>query len=156
MKRYILTLLLATTLVITPGCRHNVQSTNPVVIQAVTLSDAEKTVNTIAHGLLAADQTIDSLQTSEPDYYATVQPKLKATAKLNEVANQCIVTSLNGGKCDWQTAIINIATEAGKPENLTNFGFKDDKTKQKVQLGFAVLTTGINMAIQFQQRAGGK
>jgi|SRR5690348_13291896 len=156
MKRYLITFLLASTLVITPGCRQTVTSTNPVVIRAVTLSDAEKTVNTIAHGVLAADQTLDSLQSSEPDYYTVVQPKLKAIAKLNEVANQCIVTSLNGGTCDWQTAVINIATEAGKPDNLTNFGFKDPQTKQKVQLGFTVLITGINMAVQFQHRVGGQ
>lgn len=138
------------------GCHPKVDTTNPAVIKAVTLSNAEKTVNTIAHGLLAADQTLDSIKITEADYYASVSPKLKTLAKLNEVANQCIITTVSGGSCDWKQAVSNIAIEAGKSENLTSFGFKNPQTQEKVQLGFTVLVSGINMAVQFQQSVGGK
>lgn len=147
--------LLATTVAISDGCRH-VNNSNPIVVKAATLANAEKTVNTIAHGLLAADQTIDALQATEPDYYAAVQPKLKTLARLNEVANQCIVTALNGGTCNWQAAVVAIATEAGKPDNLTTFGFKNPNSQKIAQTGFIALIAGINMAIQFQQQTGGQ
>lgn len=135
----------------TTSCRHKVDTTNPVVVKAVTLSNAEKTVNTIAHGILAADQTIDQIKLQEPDYYAAVSPKLKIVAQLNETANQCIVTSVNGGICDWQTEVATIAKFIGDPNSLTTFGFKNPDTQKKVQLGLAILISGIQMAAQFQK-----
>lgn len=150
-KLYVFVLLISLS---TLGCHPKVDTTNPVVIQAVTLNDAEKTVNTISHGLLAAKQTVSSLETTEPSYYNIITPKLTTIASLNETANQCIITAVTGGKCDWQTAVINIAKQTGDPTTLTAFGFKNPNTQKQVQIGFATLIAGINIAIQFQQKAG--
>lgn len=136
------------------SCRHSVQSTNPVVIQVASEVNAEKVVNTIAHGLLAADQTIDSVQTEDPGYYAAAQPKLKLLRDLNESANQCLINAFNGGTCDWKTAVVTIAQKAGDPNALTAFGFKNPATQKKVQEGFKLLTAGINLAVQFQKAGG--
>lgn len=144
--------MLAVILVATIGCRHTVQSTNPAVIQAATLNDAEKIVSTVAHGLLAARQTLDSLEATEPDYYRAVLPKIQVLAKLNEKANQCILADLSGGVCDWQQAVAQIAQGVSDPTALTAFGFKNPKSQQIVQLGFAGLLAGINLAVEFRQR----
>lgn len=140
-------------IVLLMGCQHKTE-TNPVVIQAVTLANAEKVVNTVAHGVLAADGVLDQIQAQEPDYYKAVEPKLKAIAGLNESANQCIVTAVKGGSCDWKLAVIALAKGAGQPSSLTAFGFKNPSSQQKVEVGLAGLIAGLNMAIQFEQAGG--
>jgi hypothetical protein len=83
-KRPIMLVLLAICIGIglaaTDGCRH-VNSKNPQVIQAVHANDLSKMTRTISDGLLAADKTLDGIQTQEPDYYAKVKPWLVKVAK---------------------------------------------------------------------------
>lgn len=135
------------------GCIHSTTSTNPAVIRAVTLLDAENTVNTIAHGLQEANGTLKNLQPTEPDYYAFAHPKLVALAQANENANQAILKANAGDQTvNWKSAVFDVSAVAGDTKTLTAFGFKNPKTQQLVQLGFATLSTALSAASQF----GGK
>lgn len=136
------------------GCAvHRTTSTNPAVIRVVTLLDAENTVNTIAHGLAAADGTLKSLQAVEPDYYTYAHPKLVQIAFLNDRANASILSARNGNtSVDWKSDVLAVATAAGNTQALTTFGFKSAKSQQIARDGFAILATAIVAAGAF----GGK
>ena len=154
MKNILATVLCAAMcLLAVTGCHHKVDSTNPAVIKAVGLYDARKTINSVAHGLKAANDTVQSVSASEPDeyaaYYAFVHPKLVELAKLNDQADDCVTQAENGGTCDWRNAVAIIAQKAGDPHALATFGFKNKNTQRDVQLGFAALVTSIQLAQQF-------
>lgn len=137
-------------MVIFAGCHHTVNSSNPAVVSAVTLLDAENTVNTIAHGLQTANGTLKSLQSIEPDYYAYAHPKLVQIAQLNEKANQAILAAKNGNTTvDWKSAVIAIGSVATDPQSLVVFGFKNQSSQTIVQTSFAALLAGIAAAQQF-------
>lgn len=154
MKRFIIVILLAISLAtVTTGCRHNVNTNNPKVIKVVTLLDAENTVNTISHGLQAANGTLKNMRVSEPEYYADIHPKFVEIARVNELANQKILAAKRGdANVDWKSAVIAVAQVAGDPQSLTSFGFKNPKSKETMELSLATLITGLQLAQQF----GGK
>lgn len=131
------------------GC-HKVNSNNPAVIQEASLLNARKTVNAVAHGIKAANDTVDGLATNEPAYFSFVHPKLVVLAQLTAQADLCVTTAESGGTCDWKTEIVNIAQAvANNPAALTTFGFKNPKSQQTAQLGFKALADAIQLAAQF-------
>lgn len=134
------------------SCRH-VNSNNPAVIKAVTLLDAEDTVNTISHGLAAANGTLETLQATEPDYYEYAHPKLVQIAELNEKANAAIVAAKNGDtSVDWKSKVTAVGKVVADPASLVTFGFKNPRSQQIVQDSFGILIGGISLAASY----GGK
>lgn len=149
MKRIILTLVLVigcTTFDV--GCRH-VNSTNPKVIQAVRANDLSKTCKTISDSLLAADKTLDAIQTQEPDYYAHVKPWLVKIAKANDVAI-ANVAAYDAGTITFEKVVPSMQSMAAIAQELdpTTFGFKNPKTQQDVKVGFELLQATLASVIQ--------
>lgn len=141
-------LIMATTM--TSGC-HKTTSTNPAVVRAVTLLDAENTVNAIAHGLQTANGTLAAMRESEPEYYEYAHSRIVAIAFLNDRANADIVAAKNGSTLvDWKSSVAAIARSVGDTRSLTAFGFKNAKSQQEAQLGLATLITALGIASQYQ------
>src|SRR5260370_38560708 len=65
------------------GCRH-VNSNNPKVIFAATITNAATATDDFSIPLKAAHDGVEKLQTQEPLYYATIHPYLVNHAKLND------------------------------------------------------------------------
>lgn len=130
------------------GCRHNPAETNPAVVKAINANDASKLVKTISDGLIAADKTLDGLQTQEPDYYAKVKPWLVKLAKLDDVAALKVRAYNNGDlTADWKSALVELA-KTGSEIDPTLFGFKNPDTQKQVTLGFQLLQAGLASVMQ--------
>jgi hypothetical protein len=132
------------------ACRH-VNSSNPKVIQAVNANDAAKVVKTIADSLVAANSTIESIQTQEPTYYAKVKPWLVKLAKANDVAADNVEQYKNGTiTFDKVAPALQSIASIGLELDPTTFGFKNPQTQQEVTTGFKLLQATIaSVAQQF-------
>lgn len=129
------------------GCRH-VNSTNPKVIVAVQANDAANLCKSISDGLVAADKTLDGIQSQEPDYYAKVKPWLVQIATLNDVAAKQILAYERGDTtANWQGTMQQISVVAGQIDP-TVFGFKNPATQAQVKTGFTLLQASIASVIQ--------
>lgn len=135
--------LLAGTVWLENGCRHNV-STNPKVVMTATLLDASNTCVTIEDGLTAANHIVNALETSEPEYYAHVRPLIKKLSAANKTASDTIVKVRNGDTAaDWRGAMLAIGSGI-TPADLTSFGFKNSNTQAIVTAAFATLVATLN------------
>lgn len=129
------------------GCRH-VNSSNPKVIVAVRANDAANLCKSISDGLVAADKTLDGIQSQEPDYYAQVKPWLVKIATLNDVAAKQVLAYEKGDtSSNWQGTMQQISTVSAQIDP-TVFGFKNPDTQTKVKEGFTLLQASIASVIQ--------
>lgn len=142
MKRLITIMTLSACLVMVPGCRKSVNS-NPAVVQAIGLQDAENSVKAVEDGLKAANDTIESMQTTEPGYYAKLKPILRRISSLNATASRKINGAAQGGSTNWQGALSDVANSI-TPADLTNFGFKNPNSQLAAQAGMTLLQTALN------------
>lgn len=135
------------------GCHHNVNTSNPQVVFADTLYSAAAVVDETATGLVAANQVVESLKAVEPEYYASVKPKLQKIALANDKAIAAIRAAKAGDtSADWKTAVVAVAN-AAIPTDLTTFGFKNTETQSVVTVGFAGLESAL---IAISNSFGGK
>lgn len=145
MKKFLIYPILAVALLTLPGCRHNVNTSNPQVVLAATLLDASNTVVTLADGLTAADHVLDQLQASDPAYYAQIKPLLIKIAKLNDVAVAKIAAAKAGdATADWKGAIIAI----GSSVTVTDFstvGIKNPTNQALASAGLATLIAALEL-----------
>lgn len=142
MRKRIAILLLAVTLVPTVGCRHN--NTNPRVVFAATILDASIVVDDFSIALRAANDGVEQMQFSEPEYYASVHPYLVKLAKLNDKAIATLKLAKNGDtSADWKGAIAAIAIEASKTDP-TVFGFKNPQSQATAKILFASFSAAVN------------
>lgn len=125
------------------GCQHRVNSNNPKVIFAATLLSAADASDTLATGLVAADQVLDNLRATEPEYYAHTKPILVKIAKANDKAIVAIRAAKNGDTtANWQGALIAVLDAAGKSD-LTAFGFKNPNSQAAARIGFSSLQLAV-------------
>lgn len=124
------------------ACRKNV-STNPAVVQAVVLTDAENTCKLIDDGLKSANAAIEKLQVSEPGYYAHVKPLIRKISAANATASSKVALVAAGGSADWRGALIAVGTSV-TPSDLTTFGFKNSNTQLIVEAAFGGLIATLN------------
>lgn len=126
------------------GCRHSINTANPRVVMAATLLDASNTTVAVEDGLTAANHVVDSLEQSEPDYYAKVKPLIRKISAANKAASDKIVAAKNGDTtADWRGAVNAVAASV-KPGDLTAFGFKNQNTQALVTAAFATLVATLN------------
>lgn len=148
MRKIFIVLVFAFGLVVSDGCRHNV-STNPAVVHAISANDASKLVKTVSDGLTAADKTLDSIQSQDPEYYVAAKAWLVKIAKANDVAANNIL-AYNNGTLTFDKVVPslqNIAT-IGQQFDPTIFGFKNPDTQTKVKVGFQLLQATLASVIQ--------
>lgn len=144
MKLKILTLTLMIACIgIFAGCRKSVNNSNPAVVQAVALQDAENTCKTVEDGLLTANRAIEKLQATEPDYYNKVKPLLRKISKLNATASGKIALVASGQSADWKGALIAVSASV-TPSDLTTFGFKNPNTQIIVETSFSGLILALS------------
>jgi hypothetical protein len=147
MKKILISFVLSLTLFNALGCRH-VNSSNPKVIVAVRANDAANLCKSISDGLVAADKTLDGIQTQEPDYYSKVKPWLIKIATLNDVAAKQVLAYEQGNTTsNWQGTMQQIAVVSGQIDPII-FGFKNPTTQTEVKTGFTLLQASIASVIQ--------
>lgn len=152
-KLKVLTIVALMACVLSLGaCRKSVNTSNPAVVQAAALLDAENTCKTLEDGIKTANDAIEKLQAGEPDYYAKVKPLLKKLSAANNTAAQKINTVAGGGSADWKGALIALGTSV-TPADLTTFGFKNSNTQLIVETSFAGLVATLSA---IQTKFGGK
>jgi hypothetical protein len=115
------------------GCRHNVNTSNPAVVQASALADAANTCKLLEDGVASANAAVEKLETAEPDYYAHVKPLLQKVSAANVLAIEKIQVVKNGGTADWKGALVNVAASVS-PSDLTSVGVKN-QTSQVIMEG---------------------
>lgn len=142
MKNLIAVFMLGVCLCTLSACRKNV-STNPTVVQAVALQDAENTVKSVEDGLNAANDVIENLQTAEPGYYAKIKPILRRLSSLNATASRKLNVVAQGGSADWKGAIVDVGNSITIAD-LTNFGFKNPNSQAAVDAGMELLVGALN------------
>lgn len=142
----VLVLLVIASLV-SQGCRHNNNPNNlPAINQAMTLDDAANTVNLVADGLVAANDIVNKLETTEPDYYAKAKPVLNRIANANLAAINTIRLAQQGNTAaNWRQAMLNVSIALGS-QDPTAFGFKNPSTQALVKAGWATLITALQLA----------
>lgn len=138
MKKISILITLMACLLIATGCRKSVNNSNPAVVQAVALQDAENTCKTVEDGLLTANRAIEKLQATEPDYYNHVKPLLRKISKLNATASGKIALVASGQSADWKSSLIAVSASV-TPSDLTTFGFKNANTQLIVETSFSGL-----------------
>jgi hypothetical protein len=152
MKRFktiVAILLISVCLVPMEACRKNVNTSNPQVVQAAALLDAANTCKTLEDGIVAANDAVEKLEASEPEYYAHVKPLLKKLSSANTVASQKINIVAQGGTADWKGALVAVGTSV-TASDLTTFGFKNSDTQLIIQGSFALLVTTLSsMQLKF-------
>jgi hypothetical protein len=146
----VLAICIGGTLAEISACRH-VNSSNPAVIQAVNANDAAKVVKTIADSLVAANSTIESVQTQEPAYYAKVKPWLVQLAKANDVAADSVAQYKAGTITFSKVApSLQAIAKIGLQLDPTTFGFKNPQSQQEVTAGLRLLQAALaSVAQQF-------
>lgn len=146
----IISLIIATCLGLSGCAIHNPHNSNPAVIKAVTLLDAENTANTIAHGLVAGDSMLNNLRSQEPEFVASAHAKLAEIARLNDQANAAILQAKNGDSAvDWKSTLVAVSKASSDVKTLQAFGFKNSNSQQIVQAGFATLLSALSLAGSF-------
>lgn len=133
------------------GCRHNVNTNNPKVIAAMTLLDASDITVTVEDGLVATDHILDTLQTSDPEYYAKIKPLLKKISSANVTAAQKIKIVKDGGQADWKGAILAVAASVNV-HDLNAVGIKNPNTQIIVSASLATL---VKILTDIPQKFGG-
>lgn len=150
MKKLVLTIALVMCIAAT-GCIHKVNSSNPAVVKAVNANNAAKVTKTLADAISAANTTVESLQTQEPDYYAKVKPWLVKLAKANDTAVDG-VTQYQAGTITFakvSPALQSVAT-IGLELDPTTFGFKNPTSQAEVTAGLKLLQAALaSVAQQF-------
>ena len=153
MKRTILSIFLILSLVLSPAaCRKNLNTTNPQVIQAAALLDAENTCKTLEDGLVAANNAVEGLEAAEPGYYAKVKPLIRRLSAANALASSKIKLVSAGGTADWRGAMIAVGSSVS-PQDLTVFDFKNPGTQSIVSAGFSLLVATLSQ-IQVKYSGG--
>ena len=138
-------------LLLTAGCRHNVNTSNPAVVQASALADAADTCKLLEDGLASAKAAVEKLETAEPDYYAHVKPLLKKMSAANVVAIEKIQVAKNGGTADWKGALVAVAASVS-PSDLTSVGVKNQTSQLIVEGSIAGLVATLE---SFKAKFGG-
>lgn len=141
-KTLLIVTLLACGLCTVSACRKSVNN-NPAVVQAMTLQDAENAVKSVEDGLKAANDTVESLQSAEPGYYAKLKPILRRISSLNATASSKINGAAQGNATNWQGALSDVANSI-TPADLTTFGFKNPNSQLAAQAGMTLLQTALN------------
>lgn len=121
------------------GCRHNINTNNPKVVFANTLLAGAQSCNLVATGLKDANDTLESLQATEPEYYAHVKPMLQSIARANDKAIAALRAAQAGDtSANWQQALINVTTAAGN-QDMSVFGFKNPNSQATAKIMLASL-----------------
>jgi hypothetical protein len=121
------------------GCRHNINTNNPKVVFVNTLLAGAQSCDLVATGLKDANDTLEKLQATEPEYYASVKPKLQAIARANDKAIAALRAAQAGdASADWRAALIAVANEAGSGD-LSQFGFKNPNSQATAKIMLASL-----------------
>jgi hypothetical protein len=138
LKRLLIALVLVGALTLS-ACHRGLNTSNPQVVLVNSLAAGAQSCDLVATLLLAADGTLDSLQATEPDYYAKVKPLLQKTAKLNDAAIAGIKAAKAGDtSANWQAELVAVGGALGS-EDLTVFGFKNPTSQKEVQGSIAAL-----------------
>lgn len=125
------------------GCRYSAQSTNPKVVFAATLYDADVALDDLSISLRAANDGVQKLSATEPEYYSSVHPYLVKIAQANDKAVAAIQATRNGSTtADWQGAMVAIVTVASTMDPTT-FGFKNPTSQASVKLLFASFNAAV-------------
>lgn len=143
-------LLLAILLLPLGGCRH-VNSSNPAVITAVTLLDADHTCKALEDALTATDHVLDGIATTEPDYYAQVKPLIQRISTTNLAAAHAIQNAKNGGAADWKAALLNVAGSVDT-QQLTATGIKNSVSQKNTA---AILASLVGLMKGIETSFGG-
>ena len=144
LRKYLLVLLLLTA----TGCRYNTPTPgsptpSAAVVTAATLLDASNTCVTVEDGLTAADHALDQLKTTEPDYYAKVDPLIKKISAANVLAAKKIKLVKDTGTGDWRPAILAVASSVNVAD-LNAAGIKNSTTQTIVAAALATLVGVLN------------
>lgn len=127
----------------TEGCRHNVNTNNPKVIQAATLLDASDLTVTIEDGVVAANHAVEAIQASDPEYYNKVKPLLRSISSANVLAARKIQAFKNGdATADWRGAIIAVAGSVNT-QDLSAVHIKNPNTQLIVSASLATLVAAL-------------
>lgn len=127
------------------GCKYKVNSSNPKVVYANTVFAAASADDTFTLALRAANDGLERLKATEPEYYNGLHPKLVALARFNDTRVIPVLRLAEAGdtSADWRGALLALANEAGNLDPST-FGFKNPNSRATAQVTIAGLLAIIN------------
>ena len=127
------------------GCAYKkVNSNNPAVIAAVSVNSAAHMADALSNALAGARTYVESVKTTEPDYYANFDPWITKVAKLNDAAIAALKAAKAGDTSgSWIPALQAVAAEAGKM-NPTVWGFKNPTSQTGAIAAFAAFEAALS------------
>lgn len=147
-KRIITLMLLLVALAGLASCHRTTTSSitpppSPAVATVATLLDASNATVTVEDSLTAANHAIDQLQSSDPEYYAKLNPLIKKISAANTVAAQKIKLVKDTGTGDWKPALLAVASSVNTAD-LTAAGVKNPTSQAIVSAALASLIAILN------------
>ena len=142
MKKLFSLVVLATCLVLVPGCRHN--NTNPKVVYAATILDAASASDTFSQALGGAQSFSFTIRNEEPAYYARIHPQLVKLAEDGIKLDRVLRAAKAGDtSADWRSAMNAIVAD-GQDIDPAAFGFKNPSSAASAKIIFASVIASIN------------
>lgn len=127
------------------GCAiKKVNTNNPAVLAAVSLNSAAHMTDALSNALAGGRAYLESVKTTEPDYYNNFDPVITKVAQANDKAIAAIRAAEAGDTSgSWVSAMQAIAAAAGNV-NPTVWGFKNPASQTGSIAAFAAFEAAVS------------